>query len=103
MEELQKLNKRISNDKSFRSWMLRRLEGYIEYRVRERGIEVRYIGQKCTNQRCSRWGTTLKQNQKNQYFECQDCGYEVDSNYNAAKNIGMEVIFSGQMSRSRDG
>ncbi|OKY77435.1 MAG: IS605 OrfB-like transposable element containing RNAse H-like and Zn finger domain [Candidatus Methanohalarchaeum thermophilum] len=103
MEELEKIRQKISNNKKFQTWAFKKLQEYIEYKANERGIEVKFVDPKYTSQRCSRCGTTLKQNRINQHFECKDCGYRVDSDYNAAKNIGFKTILDGQMSQSRMG
>jgi len=44
-----------------------------------------------TSQRCSRTdcGFTHPNNRQGEHFECQKCGYEVNADYNAAKNIGL--------------
>ncbi|OKY78387.1 MAG: IS605 OrfB-like transposable element containing RNAse H-like and Zn finger domain [Candidatus Methanohalarchaeum thermophilum] len=103
MEELEKIRQNISDNNKFQTWAFRKLQRYIKYKANEKGIEVKYVDPKYTSQRCSRCGTTLKQNRKNQHFECKDCGYKVDSDYNASKNIGSKTILGGQMSQSRDG
>ncbi|OKY78819.1 MAG: IS605 OrfB-like transposable element containing RNAse H-like and Zn finger domain [Candidatus Methanohalarchaeum thermophilum] len=103
MEELKEIRQNISDNKKFQTWAFRKLQKYIEYKAKEKDIEVKYVNPKYTSQRCSRCGTTLKQNRRNQHFECMDCGYRVDSDYNASKNIGFKTIFGGQMSQSRDG
>jgi len=36
------------------------------------------------------WGLRTEQ-PPGEHFECQKCGYEVNADYNAAKNIGMQV------------
>ncbi|WP_152422436.1 zinc ribbon domain-containing protein, partial [Halorubrum californiense] len=44
-----------------------------------------------TSQRCSRTdcGFTHEANRDGEHFECEKCGYEVNADYNAAKNIGV--------------
>jgi len=44
-----------------------------------------------TSQRCSRTdcGFTHEDNRHEEQFKCQKCGYEVNADYNGAKNIGL--------------
>jgi len=52
-----------------------------------------------TSQRCSKCGTTLRENHQTQErFCCQKCGYEVNADYNAAKNIGLKYLRAAQTS-----
>lgn len=52
-----------------------------------------------TSQRCSSCGETLAANRPSQaQFCCQNCGYAIQANYNAAKNIGMKLLRAEQTS-----
>jgi len=52
---------------------------------------VEQVAPNHTSTRCSRTdcGFTHDDNRDGQQFECQKCGYEVNADYNAAKNIGV--------------
>ncbi|MDB2242908.1 zinc ribbon domain-containing protein, partial [Halorubrum ezzemoulense] len=55
------------------------------------GVSVEQVEPTHTSQRCSRTdcGFTHDGNRQGEHFECQKCGYEVNADYNAAKNIGV--------------
>lgn len=99
-EDLEKIRENISNDKKFQAWAFRKLKEFVEYKAVEQGMETRIVDPSYTSQRCSKCGHTSKQNRDKQNFECEECGYRVDSDYNASKNIGMRVILGGQKSQS---
>ena len=44
-----------------------------------------------TSQQCSKCGCTLEENRDDQHFECLDCGYTANADYNAAKNIARKL------------
>lgn len=100
-ENLEEIRENISNDKKFQSWAFRKLKDFVEYKSEEYGIETRTVNPEHTSQRCSRCGHTSRGNRDKQHFECEECGYEADSDYNASKNIGMRTILDGQKSQSR--
>jgi putative transposase len=72
-------------------WAFRRLIEYVEYKAPEHGIAVEQVESNHTSQRCSRTdcGFTHEDNRDGEHFCCQKCGYEVNADYNAAKNIGL--------------
>lgn len=99
-EDLERIREGISNDKKFQSWAFGKLKEFVEYKAVEQGIGVRTVSPEYTSQRCSRCGHTSEGNRSKQNFKCEECGYRVDSDYNASKNIGMRVILGGQKSQS---
>ena len=85
--------------KKFYAWAFRRLYDYTAYKAEAEGIEATQVDPAYTSQRCSRCGTTLRENRPSQErFCCQKCGYEANADYNAAKNVGMEILRAGQKS-----
>ncbi len=72
-------------------WAFRRLQEYVGYKAPEQDVAVEQIEPNHTSQRCSRLdcGFTHEGNRDGQHFECQNCGYAVDADYNAAKNVGL--------------
>jgi DNA-directed RNA polymerase subunit RPC12/RpoP len=83
----------------FHAWAFRRLFEYVEYEAEVVGISVEQVTPAYTSQRCSRCGTTLRENrQTRERFCCQTCGYEVNADYNAAKNVGLNHLRSAQTS-----
>jgi IS605 OrfB family transposase len=98
-EELTDIRERMPNAKQFHAWAFRRLYDYVAYKAKAEGIETTQVDPAYTSQRCSKCGTTLAENRSSQSrFCCQKCGYEVNADYNAAKNIGVRQLRAEQKS-----
>jgi IS605 OrfB family transposase len=98
-EELTDIRERLPNAKQFHAWAFRRLHDYVAYKAKAEGIETTQVDPAYTSQRCSKCGTTLAENGSSQArFCCRKCGYEVNADYNAAKNIGVRYLRVGQKS-----
>ncbi|MWV40834.1 RNA-guided endonuclease TnpB family protein [Natrialba sp. INN-245] len=89
-EDLTDIRERLPQAKWHHIWAFRRLFEYVSYKAPEKGISVEQVEPNHTSQRCSRTdcGFTHDGNRYGEHFECQKCGYEVNADYNAAKNIG---------------
>ena len=90
-EDLSDIRERLPQAEWHHIWAFRRLFEYVEYKAAEQGVSVKQVGPNHTSQRCSRTdcGFTHDGNRHGEHFECQKCGYEVNADYNAAKNIGV--------------
>ena len=90
-EELTDIRERLPQAKWHHVWAFRRLFKYVEYKAAEQGVSVEQVKPNHTSQRCSRTdcGFTHPNNRQGEHFACQKCGYEVNADYNAAKNIGV--------------
>ena len=90
-EELTDIRERLPQAKWHHVWAFRRLYEYVSYKASEQGVSVREVEPNHTSQRCSRTdcGFTHDGNRHGEHFCCQKCGYEVNADYNAAKNIGV--------------
>jgi IS605 OrfB family transposase len=98
-EDLTDIRERMPRAKTFHAWAFRRLYDYVAYKAETEGIEAAQVAPAYTSQRCSKCGTTLRENRPSQArFCCQTCGYEAHADYNAAKNIGMKILRAGQTS-----
>ncbi|MFD1571678.1 RNA-guided endonuclease InsQ/TnpB family protein [Halorubrum laminariae] len=98
-ENLTGIRERMPNVKKFHAWAFRRLFEYVEYKAEMFGISVEQVSPAYTSQRCSKCGTTLRENRQTQErFCCVKCGYEVNADYNAAKNIGLKNLRAAQTS-----
>jgi IS605 OrfB family transposase len=89
-EDLTDIRERLPEAKWHHIWAFRRLFEYVSYKAPERGVSVAQVEPNYTSQRCSRTdcGFTHEDNRHVEQFCCQKCGYEVNADYNAAKNIG---------------
>jgi putative transposase len=98
-EELTDIRSRMPGAKKFHAWAFRRLYENVAYKAKAEGIETTQVDPAYTSQRCSKCGTTVSVNRQSQSrFCCQDCGYQVHADYNAAKNIGFRQLRAGQTS-----
>ena len=90
-EDLTDIRERLPQAKWHHIWAFRRLYEYVSYKAPEQDVSVEQIEPTHTSQRCSRTdcGFTHEANRHGEHFECQKCGYEVNADYNAAKNIGL--------------
>ncbi len=90
-EDLTDIRERLPQAKWHHIWAFRRLYEYVNYKGPERGVEAKQVAPNHTSQRCSRTdcGFTHEDNRDGEHFHCLKCGYEVNADYNAAKNIGL--------------
>jgi len=90
-EDLTDIRERLPRAKWHHIWAFRRLFEYVSYKAPERGVSVEQVEPNHTSQRCSRTdcGFTHDDNRHGEQFCCQKCGYEVNADYNGAKNIGL--------------
>ena len=90
-ENLTDIRERLPQAKWHHVWAFRRLLEYVSYKAPEQGVSVEHVEPDHTSQRCSRTdcGFTHDGNRDGEHFCCQRCGYEVNADYNGAKNIGL--------------
>ena len=64
-----------------------KLTKMIEYKANWEGISVMKVSEAYTSKTCSKCGSlnTIRNNQTN--FKCKDCNYQVNADFNGAKNI----------------
>ncbi len=71
-----------------RNWSYYELQQMIEYKAKREGIRVEKLKAQYTSQACSQCGHIAKENRKTQaQFQCTNCGFESNADYNAALNI----------------
>nr|WP_233255307.1 transposase [Haloplanus rallus] len=90
-EDLEQIRERISDGKKFQQWAFRALQNQTEHKAKSVGIVVEKVEPQYTSQQCSKCGCTLEENRDGQHFECLDCSYTVNADYNAAKNIARKL------------
>jgi IS605 OrfB family transposase len=101
-ETLNHICENIANGSKFQQWAYSKFVELVEYKVESTALFVDFVNPAYTSQRCSHCGFTHKDNRDDKAFECQSCGYEVNADYNAAKNIAVRYcgyIHRGQKSR----
>jgi putative transposase len=76
------------------SWSYAELQRQIEYKAKWEGIPVTYVNPNGTSVKCSICGSRMKPEQ-NRVLKCRSCGFRVDRDVNAARNIlarGMRFV-----------
>ena len=91
MEDLNKIRERtkVRRKQRYRhnSWAFRQLQTFIEYKAKEAGMNVVYVGPKHTSQTCPRCKHISRNNRKGREFRCEVCGYELNADLVGARNI----------------
>jgi len=103
-ENLDHIRENIANGSKFQQWTYKKFVDLVEYKVESTALFVDFVNPAYTSQRCSKCGFTHEDNRDDKQFVCRDCGYEVNADYNGAKNIAnryCSYIHRGQ--KSRDG
>lgn len=79
-----------------KNWSYYDLQSKIEYKSKDKGINVVFINPKFTSKRCNRCGNIRSENRicKNDQakFKCIVCGHEDNADINASKNIAIPYI-----------
>lgn len=82
--------KETQNKSILRNWSYYQLQTMIEYKAQREGIKVKYIDPYHTSQMCSKCGNYEEGQRESQaHFICKKCGYKVNADYNAARNIAI--------------
>jgi IS605 OrfB family transposase len=78
----QKFNKKLGN------WSFSQFLIFLKYKAESLGKTVIEIDPKYTSQQCSKCGFISKENRYMSRFKCLGCGFELNADLNAARNIG---------------
>jgi len=68
-------------------WSPSKLEKFIEYKAEDEDKKVVYVNPKHTSQKCSKCGFTDKNNRHSSMFKYRNCGFELNADLNASRNI----------------
>lgn len=75
------------------SWAFSQLRMYIAYKAAWASVPVRFVDPAYTSQTCSACGHCERANRQSQAsFRCQQCGFCLNADVNAAKNISVAVV-----------
>ena len=74
------------------NWSFFQLEQFITYKAMMKGIDVKHIDAAYTSQRCSKCAFTYKTNRKGHSFSCKSCGFKLNSDLNASRNIRIKHL-----------
>ena len=90
-----KQNKNVDNKRRLHSWSFAQFHSFVSYKAEAKGIEVVKIDPRHTSQTCSRCGHQARNNRRSQsLFLCRNCGYCLNADLNAAKNIREKYLAS---------
>ncbi|WP_049934474.1 RNA-guided endonuclease InsQ/TnpB family protein [Haloplanus natans] len=98
VERLTHIRERMDNrndqvKRQMHNWAFRELQEMLTYKASEYGICVEQIPPAFTSQTCSKCGhQSSTSRNSDRWFECTNCGYSVDGDYNASKNIGFKLL-----------
>jgi transposase len=67
-------------------WSFAELQRQVEYKARWEGLPVIYVKPHGTSVKCSICGSNMKP-EENRTLKCRSCGFTVDRDVNAARNI----------------
>jgi len=83
-----KAKRRSQTKRRMHSWPFANLRAKIGYKAEERGCTVVAVDPRHTSQRCSCCGHTARNNRRSQsVFMCRQCGFHLNADLNAARNI----------------
>ncbi|MCD6547879.1 MAG: transposase [Thermodesulfobacterium sp.] len=108
LEKLKGIRKKIKANKQNRrwihSWNFAQLQQFIEYKAQSKGIKVVYVDARYSSQKCSRCGYVSRSNRIDQsHFVCKHCGYSLNADLNASRNIVRNYLASLQREEVRAG
>lgn len=69
-------------------WSYGQLLRLLKYKAENLGKRVIEVNPRHTSQRCSRCGYVDKGNRRGLEFHCKNCGFQLNADLNAARNIG---------------
>ena len=104
LENLRGIRSRVTDDnpdsKSRRMnhvWSFNELRQFIEYKANLAGVPLMLVDPRGTSRICSNCGCESKSNRKTQAkYVCKDCGFELNADLNAARNIVMRATINAQ-------
>jgi len=91
--------RRTKTKRRMHSWPFASLRAKIEYKATERGCTVVAVDPRHTSQMCSCCGHTARTNRRSQSeFWCRKCGFHLNADLNAARNIAAKYRAGGSIS-----
>jgi putative transposase len=75
-------------NKMLGGWSYGELLTILTYKAENVGKRVVQVNPSYTSQRCSKCGYIHRDNRKGLQFKCKQCGFELNADLNAARNIG---------------
>lgn len=93
-----RMKARKSQRRRLHSWSFNRLRTFIDYKAELSGKLVVSVDPRYTSQKCSRCGHIDKKSRvTTSSFHCTSCGFQLDADLNAARNIRQNYMASQGM------
>lgn len=87
-----KIRKSFNN--KLQRWVYSKVVTKLEMLCEENGVLLTKINPAYTSQRCSSCGAVDKKSRNGEKFLCTSCGFELDADLNAAKNISTMGVYN---------
>lgn len=97
LEDLKGIRERVQHKKEqrrdFHRWSFYQLEQFLIYKAAAKGIAVAYVDARYTSLKCSKCGHIERGNRVIQScFECKKCGFQLNADLNASRNIRFNYL-----------
>mgnify|MGYP001572089095 FL=1 len=100
LEDLSHIRSRIrlhhgAQSRRLHGWSFAQLQSFVAYKAEEKGLTVALVNPTHTSQACSSCRHTARNNRRSQSaFECRKCGFSLNADLNAARNIAAKYLTS---------
>jgi putative transposase len=98
IENLTDIRKRVkprkgAQQRRLHAWSFAQLRTFLSYKAAEAGMQVVAVDPRHTSQTCSKCGYQHRSNRRSQsLFQCRQCGYTLNADFNAAKNVAQKHL-----------
>lgn len=82
----------------FHGWSFARLKTCVGNKCQQLGLHVAEVDPRHTSQRCSACGAVDRKSRKGPRYHCRSCGFQLDADLNAARNIAARHTAAAGMS-----
>lgn len=87
LEDIKNIRKGKRTNKFLNHWTYTEIKGKLEQTCEKLGVQVEYVSPTYTSQRCSSCGWVRSSNRNGKLFRCDQCGFRIDADLNASRNI----------------
>ena len=91
LENIKDIRRNKKMNKFLNRWTYTEIKTKLELVCEKFGVQIEYINPTYTSQRCSSCGWVRNSNRKGKLFKCDKCGFSLDSDLNASRNIAIDL------------
>lgn len=91
LEQIKNMRKHRRTNRRLSHWTYTDIFSKLESKCFELGVQVTKISPTYTSKRCSNCGWTRRGNRKGKEFKCNQCGFTLDADLNASRNIAANL------------